>query len=89
MGLYTKCPTAHYSDVIAGLMASQITRVLMDYSTDCPGADKKISQLRVTGLCEGKSLVNSPNKGPVTRKMFSFDDVIMNKALREHNSANA
>ena len=28
---------------------------------------------RVTGLCE----VNSPHKGPVTRGMFPFDDVIM------------
>ena len=34
---------------------------------------KKISKLRFTGLCEG----NPPVKGPVTRKMFLFDDVIM------------
>ena len=38
---------------------------------------KKISKLRVTDLCEGNSPVNSPHKGPVTRRMFSFDDVIM------------
>ena len=40
---------------------------------------KKTSKLRVTGLCVGKSPgpVNSPHKGPVTRKMFPFDDVIM------------
>ena len=40
---------------------------------------KKSSKLRVTGLCAGNSpgLVNSPHKGPVTRKMFPFDDVIM------------
>ena len=40
---------------------------------------KKASKLRVTGLCAGNSPgpVNSPHKGPVTRKMFSFDDVIM------------
>ena len=38
---------------------------------------KKTSKLRVTGLCEGNSAVNSPHKGPVTRKMFPFDDVIM------------
>ena len=38
---------------------------------------KKTSKLRVTGLCEGNSPVNSPHKGPVTRKMFRFDDVIM------------
>ena len=41
---------------------------------------KKTSKLRVTGLCAGNSPgpVNSPHKGPVTRKMFPFDDVIMN-----------
>ena len=40
---------------------------------------KKTSELRVTGLCVGNSPgpVNSPHKGPVTRKMFPFDDVIM------------
>ena len=38
---------------------------------------KKTSKLRVTGLCVG----NSPHKGPVTRKMFPFDDVIMNKVV--------
>ena len=36
-------------------------------------------KLRVTGLCAANSSVpmNSPHKGPVTRKMFPFDDVIM------------
>ena len=40
---------------------------------------KKTSKLRVTGLCAGNSSgsVNSPHKGPVTQKMFPFDDVIM------------
>ena len=40
---------------------------------------KKTSKLRVTGLCVGNSPgpVTSPHKGPVTRKMFPFDDVIM------------
>ena len=40
---------------------------------------KKTSKLRVTGLCVENSPgpVNSPHKGPVTRKMFPFDDVIM------------
>ena len=40
---------------------------------------KKTSKLPVTGLCVGNSPgpVNSPHKGPVTRKMFPFDDVIM------------
>ena len=40
---------------------------------------KKTSKLRVTGLCAGNSPgpVNSPHKGPVTRKMFPCDDVII------------
>ena len=40
---------------------------------------KENIKLRVTGLCVGNSPgpVNSPHKGPVTRKMFPFDDVIM------------
>ena len=40
---------------------------------------KKTSKLCVTGLCEGNSPMTGefPHKGPVTRKMFPFDDVIM------------
>ena len=47
---------------------------------------KKTSELRVTGLCVGNSPgpVNSPHKGPVTRKMFSFDDVIMISAINNN-----
>ena len=42
---------------------------------------KKTLKLRVTGLCEGNSPVTGefPHKGPVTQKMFLFDDVIMNQ----------
>ena len=38
---------------------------------------KENIKLRITGLCEGNSPVNSPQKGPVTRKMFPLDDVSM------------
>ena len=40
---------------------------------------QKTSKLRVTGLCARNSPVNvnSPHKGPVTRKMFQFYDGIM------------
>ena len=43
------------------------------------GRSKKTSKLRVTGLCVGNSPVTGelPHKGPVTRKMFPFDDIIM------------
>ena len=38
---------------------------------------KKTPKLRVTGLYEGNSPVNSWHKGQVTRKIFPFDDIIM------------
>ena len=46
---------------------------------------KKTSNLRVTGLCVGNSPgpVNSPHKGPVTRKMFPcYFDVWFNSRQR-------
>ena len=63
----------HYSDVIMSPMASQITGPTVVYSTfmfSCRW--KKISKLCVTGLCGRihRWPVNSPLKGPVTRKMF-------------------
>ena len=39
---------------------------------------KKTPKLRVTGLCVGNSPGTGELKWPVTRKMFPFDDVIMN-----------
>ena len=47
---------------------------------------KKTSKLRVTGLCVGNSPgpVNFPHKGPVTRKMSPFGDVIMSPIYRTH-----
>ena len=72
--------TIHYYDVIMGTMASQITCVMIVYSTDYSDADqrKHISSMSlafVRGIHRGP--VNSPHKCPVTRKMFPFDDVIM------------
>ena len=47
---------------------------------------KNTSKLRVAGVCKGSSPgpVNSPHKGPVTRKMFPFDDVIMAISFSRH-----
>ena len=58
-------------------MASQNTSLTVVYSTVYSDTDQ--IKHRVTGLCEGNSPgpVNSPHKGPVTWKMFPFDDVIM------------
>ena len=70
----------HYSDVIMTTIASQITSLMIVYSTVYSGADQRKHQSSaslafVWGIHRGQ--VNSPHKWPVTRKMFPFDDVIM------------
>ena len=70
----------HYGDVIMGTMASQITALTIVYSTVYSGADQRKHQssaslVFVRGIHRWP--VNSPHKGPVTRKIFPFDDVIM------------
>ena len=70
----------HYSDVIMNAMASQITGVSIVYSTVCLGADQRKYQSSASlGFVWGihQWPVKSPHKGPVTRKMFPFNDVIM------------
>ena len=76
------CAILHYNDVIMSAMASQITGtgVSMVNPTVCSGADQRKHQSSVSlAFVRGTHRwpVNSPNKGPVTRKMFPFDDVIM------------
>ena len=73
----------HYDDVIMETIASQITSLTSVYSTVYSGADQSKHQSSaslafVWGIHRGP--VNSPHKWPVTRKMFPFDDVIMNCA---------
>ena len=70
----------HYSEVIMSAMASQITGVLIVCLNVCSVADRRkhqssMSLAFVRGIHRWQ--VNSPHKGPVTRKMFPFDDVIM------------
>ena len=70
----------HYNDVILGAIASQITSLASVYSTVHSGADQRKHQSSVS-LAFVRRIhrrpVISPHKGPVTRKMFPFDDVIM------------
>ena len=61
-------------------IASQITSLTIVYSTVDSDADQREHQSSasltfVRGIHRGP--VNSPRKWPVTRKMFPFDDVIM------------
>ena len=60
-------------------MVYQITAFSIIYLTVCSGADQRkhqrsVSLTFVRGI--NRLPVNSPHKGPVTRKMFPFDDVI-------------
>ena len=72
----------HYNDVIMEAMASRITSLTIVYSIVYSDADQRKHQSSATlafvwGIHRGS--VNSPHKWPVTRKMFPFDDVIMNR----------
>ena len=70
----------HDNAIIMGAMASQITSLTIVYSTVYSGADQRKHQ-RFASLAFVRGIhrypMNSPHKGPVTRKMFPFDDVIM------------
>ena len=70
----------HYGDVIISAMGSQITSLTIVCSTLYSGADQSKHQSSAS-LAFARGIhrwpVNSPHKGPVTRKMFPFDDVIM------------
>ena len=79
----------HYGDVRMGAIASQITSLTIVYSAFYLGADQRKHQssaslVFVRGIHRGP--VNSPHKGPVTRKMFPFDDVIMVPLLSDKGS---
>ena len=69
----------HRSDVIMSAMASQITDVSSVCSTVCSDADKNHQSSASLASVRGihRWPVDSPHKGPVTRKMFPFADVIM------------
>ena len=72
--------TIHYNDVIMGAIASQITSLTTVYSTLYSDADQRKHQSSASlAFVRGihRWPVNSPHKGPVTRKMLPFDDVIM------------
>ena len=70
----------HYNDVIMSAMASQITSLTIVYSIVYLSADQRKHQSSaLLAFVRGihRRPVNSPHKGPETRKMFPFDDVIM------------
>ena len=67
-------------------MTSQITDASILCSAVCSGADQRIHQSSASlAFVRGihRWPVDSPHKGPVTRKIFPFDDVIMRR--HQHN----
>ena len=69
-----------YNGIIMSSMASQITSLTVICSTVYSGAVQRkyqspVSLAFVRGIHRWP--VNSPHRGPVTRKMFPFDDVII------------
>ena len=76
----TSGSSVHYTDVIMGAIASQITSLTIVYSAVYSDADQRKHQSSaslafVWWIHRGP--VNSPHKWPATRKMFPFDDVIV------------
>ena len=70
---------SHCSDVKMGTMAAQITSLTIVYWTVVfSGADHRKQQSSASLAFVRRIdrwLANSPHKGPVTRKLFPFDDV--------------
>ena len=76
----TRQSIIHYNDVIMGAIASLITSLAIVFSavyldTDQRKHQSSASLAFVRGIHRRPG--NSPHKWPVTRKMFPFDDVIM------------
>ena len=70
----------HYSDVIMGVRAFQITSLMIVYSTVYSDADQRKHQSSAFLVFVRRIHrwpVNSPHKRPVTRKMVPFNHVIM------------
>ena len=75
----------HYDDVIMTMLASQITSLPVVCSIVYSDVNQRKHQSSaslafVREIHRGP--VNFPHKWPVTRKMFPFDDVIMNKTAQ-------
>ena len=69
-----------HNDVIMGAIASQITRLTIVYSIVYSDADQRKQSSASLAFVRG--IHRGPHKWPVTRKMFPFDDVIMNNFFR-------
>ena len=77
--MWKALPYHHYSDVLMGAMMHQITSLTIVSGADQRKHQSSASLAFVRGIHRWP--VNSPHKGPVTRKMFPFDDVIMHDVM--------
>ena len=80
------CKTVHYNNIIMSAIAFKITGVMSVYSAVRFGADQRKFQISVSlAFARGihRRPVNSHHKGPVTRRMFPFVDVIITVVLCE------
>ena len=78
--------TVHYSDIIMGAIASQITSLTTVYSSVYSDADQRKHQSSASlAFVHGihRRPVKSLHIGAMTRKMFPFDDVIMRYVYSE------
>ena len=76
----SKCQWTHYDDVIMSAIASRIASLTTVYLIVYSRVDQRRHQSSASlAFVRGihRRPVNSPHKGPVTRKMVPFDDVIM------------
>ena len=74
--------TIHYNDVIMSAMAPQIISLRIVCSTVCSRRRSKEHQCSASlAFVRGihRWPVNSPHKGPVTHKMFPFDDIMFSR----------
>ena len=82
-------PMFHNGDVIVGAIASQITSPVIIYSFYSGADQRKYQSSESLAFVRRihRRPVNSPHKWPVTRKMFPFDDVIMQSLSRNKRRA--
>ena len=66
----------HYNDVLMSGMASQITSLTIVYTKIYSGVDQRKHQSSASLAFVG-GIQRWPHKGPLTRKMFPFDDAIV------------
>ena len=79
--------SVEYSGRTRLILCLLITRVSNVGSTVCSGGDQRKHDQSSTSLAFVRGIhwwpVDSPHKGPVMRKMFPFDDIIMECRMNE------